>query len=34
MADGSVGFVNDSIDLKVWRGLGTRAGAEIVSTPW
>ncbi len=29
--DGSVKFVKDSIDLGVWRGLGTRAGGEIIS---
>ncbi len=28
-ADGSVHFVSDSIDLTVWRGMGTYAGAEI-----
>jgi prepilin-type processing-associated H-X9-DG protein len=31
-ADGSVAFVTDGIDLVVWRSLGTRAGAEAVST--
>jgi prepilin-type N-terminal cleavage/methylation domain-containing protein/prepilin-type processing-associated H-X9-DG protein len=27
-ADGSVHFIHDSIDLKTWRALGTRAGGE------
>ena len=27
--DGSVGFSKDSVDLDVWRGLGTRNGGEI-----
>ncbi len=31
MADGSVRFVSDNIDLNVWRALGTRAGGEVVS---
>ena len=30
MADGSVRFVGDSINRKVWRGLGTRNGGELV----
>ena len=30
MGDGSVRFVSDSIDPAVWRGLGTRNGAELV----
>ena len=30
MADGSVRFVKESIDRKVWRGLGTRNGDELV----
>jgi prepilin-type processing-associated H-X9-DG protein len=30
MADGSVRFVKDSIARKVWRGLGTRNGDELV----
>ncbi|WP_165246891.1 DUF1559 domain-containing protein [Paludisphaera soli] len=31
MADGSVRFVKDSVNLQAWRGLGTRAGGEIIS---
>lgn len=30
IADGSVRFVTDSISRKVWRGLGTRNGDELV----
>jgi prepilin-type processing-associated H-X9-DG protein len=30
MADGSVRFISDSIGRKVWRGLGTRNGDELV----
>jgi prepilin-type N-terminal cleavage/methylation domain-containing protein/prepilin-type processing-associated H-X9-DG protein len=30
MADGSVRFVGDRITRKVWRGLGTRNGSELV----
>ena len=33
MADGSVNFVGDSIDVKVWRSLATRAGGEVVQLP-
>jgi prepilin-type N-terminal cleavage/methylation domain-containing protein/prepilin-type processing-associated H-X9-DG protein len=33
MADGSVRFVSDGIDLTAWRALGTRAGAEVVTPP-
>ena len=33
LADGSVRFVANSIDVKVWRGLATRAGGEPVSMP-
>jgi prepilin-type processing-associated H-X9-DG protein len=29
--DGSVAFVKDSVDLKTWWSLGTRAGKEIIS---
>jgi prepilin-type N-terminal cleavage/methylation domain-containing protein/prepilin-type processing-associated H-X9-DG protein len=31
MADGSVRFVNDSIDFTVWQAMGSRAGGEVVS---
>lgn len=31
MADGSARFVTENIDLGLWRGLGTRAGGEIIS---
>lgn len=30
MADGSVGFVKDAVDRRIWWALGTRAGGEIV----
>jgi prepilin-type N-terminal cleavage/methylation domain-containing protein/prepilin-type processing-associated H-X9-DG protein len=30
-ADGSVKFVKDSIDMRMWMALGTRDGAEVVS---
>jgi hypothetical protein len=31
MGDGATRFVSDSIDLTIWRALGTRAGGEAVS---
>jgi prepilin-type N-terminal cleavage/methylation domain-containing protein len=31
--DGSVHFVSNAIDLKLWRGLATRAGGEVVNWP-
>ncbi len=31
MADGSVRFYKNSINLGVWNGLGTRAGGEVIS---
>jgi prepilin-type N-terminal cleavage/methylation domain-containing protein/prepilin-type processing-associated H-X9-DG protein len=34
MADGSVRFVGQSIEVGVWRALGTRAGGELISTPY
>ncbi|HID77813.1 MAG TPA: DUF1559 domain-containing protein [Planctomycetaceae bacterium] len=30
MADGSVRFVSESIDLATWRALGSRAGGEVI----
>jgi prepilin-type N-terminal cleavage/methylation domain-containing protein/prepilin-type processing-associated H-X9-DG protein len=30
--DGSVRFIKDSISLPTWRALGTRAGAEVISS--
>jgi prepilin-type N-terminal cleavage/methylation domain-containing protein/prepilin-type processing-associated H-X9-DG protein len=33
LADGSVRFVANSIDLRVWRALGTRSGGEAVQLP-
>ena len=31
MADGSVRFVADSIDLTTWRAMGTRSNGEVVN---
>jgi prepilin-type processing-associated H-X9-DG protein len=33
MGDGSVQFIDEAIDYRVYNNLGTRAGAEIVSVP-
>jgi prepilin-type N-terminal cleavage/methylation domain-containing protein/prepilin-type processing-associated H-X9-DG protein len=33
LGDGSVRFVADSIDQRIWRGLATKAGGEAVSLP-
>jgi len=30
LADGSVRFVRNGIDLATWRGLATRAGGEVL----
>jgi prepilin-type N-terminal cleavage/methylation domain-containing protein/prepilin-type processing-associated H-X9-DG protein len=30
--DGSVKFIKDSINLQIWRAMGTRAGGEIISS--
>ena len=32
MADGSVKFLKNSIDLRTYRALGTRAGSEVISS--
>jgi prepilin-type N-terminal cleavage/methylation domain-containing protein/prepilin-type processing-associated H-X9-DG protein len=32
MLDGSVHFMKDSVNLRVWRNLGTRASGEVVSS--
>lgn len=34
MADGSVHFVNDHIDIDVWHALGTRNGMEAIANPF
>lgn len=31
LADGSVRFYSNSVDTTLWRGLGTRAGGEVIS---
>jgi len=33
MGDGSVRFMNETVDLSVWWGLGTRDGGEVVTLP-
>lgn len=33
LADGSVHFVGDKIDLAIWRALGSRAGGEVAAVP-
>lgn len=33
LADGSVRFMTDSVDTLIWRGLGTRAGGEVLQIP-
>ncbi len=32
MADGSVRFIKDSINMQTWMGLGTRMGGEVISS--
>ena len=31
MCDGAVHFISDSVDLDIWRALGTRKGQEVIS---
>jgi prepilin-type processing-associated H-X9-DG protein len=33
LADGSVRFVSDTVDLAVWRAMGTAMGGEAVVVP-
>ncbi|NLF08381.1 MAG: DUF1559 domain-containing protein [Pirellulaceae bacterium] len=33
MADGSIHFINDTIDYKLFNALGTKAGGEVVKVP-
>jgi hypothetical protein len=33
MADGSVRFFSNSMDLATWRAMGTRAGGEVINIP-
>ena len=33
MGDGSVHFISESIDYRLYNELGTRAGNEVVSLP-
>jgi hypothetical protein len=34
MADASLQFVSNDVDLTIWSALGSRAGAEIVAWPF
>jgi hypothetical protein len=34
MGDGSVHFCSDSVDLQVWRAIGSRASSEVVTLPF
>jgi len=33
LADGTVRWITSSIDLAVWRAMGTRAGDETITIP-
>jgi prepilin-type processing-associated H-X9-DG protein len=33
LADGSVRFIDDQIDLSLWRGIATQAGGETALLP-
>ena len=32
MADGSVKFIKDSINIKTWMALGTKSNGEVISS--
>ena len=34
LCDGSVQFVSDSVDIRVWHALGTIRGSELFDSPW
>jgi hypothetical protein len=34
MGDASVHFCSDSVDLGLWRALGTRSSGEVVTLPF
>jgi hypothetical protein len=31
MCDGSVRFLSENLNLRIWRAMGTRAGNEVLS---
>jgi hypothetical protein len=34
LCDGSIRFVSNTVDLVVWRSVGSRAGGEVVGGDW